>query len=206
MYVAYSDTIKPLIAEIEARFEEFPISILNEIRAYNDHIARCYRVIRENPDRTEYVKSFIDSQTEKAGGHIERIILDCYKYLNIKLHETVVSRFEARTKRIDLSTVSDGTFYIEYKKLRKEAVSRLKDAKLTEVTDKADSMTLYQLVHNTYTSIEDLIIENDTHIHRASIRHTRRSVLEAFMWTLSVILSAAISAMAPWGCLLNFFK
>lgn len=44
LYQTYNTVIKPLIADIEARYEEFPISIFNEIRAFNDHVARCYRI------------------------------------------------------------------------------------------------------------------------------------------------------------------
>lgn len=41
-YKIYNETIKPLMAEIEVRYASFPTPIFNEIRAFNDHIARCY--------------------------------------------------------------------------------------------------------------------------------------------------------------------
>ena len=72
LYEAYNNVIKPLIAEIEVRYEQFPIVIFNEIRAFNDHIARCY--IR--PDDNVWT----NSQIRKAQSHIERMILDCYKF------------------------------------------------------------------------------------------------------------------------------
>lgn len=42
LYKIYNETIKLLIADIEARTQKFPIEIFNEIRSFNDHVARCY--------------------------------------------------------------------------------------------------------------------------------------------------------------------
>ena len=42
LYQSYNTVIKPLIAEVEARTEQFPLPLFNEIRALHDHIARCY--------------------------------------------------------------------------------------------------------------------------------------------------------------------
>lgn len=42
LYKEYNMVIKPLIAELEARTEQFPLHLFNEIRALHDHIARCY--------------------------------------------------------------------------------------------------------------------------------------------------------------------
>lgn len=42
LYNDYNMIIKPLIAEVEARTEQFPLPLFNEIRALHDHIARCY--------------------------------------------------------------------------------------------------------------------------------------------------------------------
>ena len=42
LYNQYMDPVKPLLAEIEAIYEKFPIALFNEIRALNDHVARAY--------------------------------------------------------------------------------------------------------------------------------------------------------------------
>ena len=34
LYNTYNEVIKPLIVEIEVRYEEFPIPVFNEIRAF----------------------------------------------------------------------------------------------------------------------------------------------------------------------------
>ena len=41
LYDNYSKNIKPLIAVIESNTQKLPIAIFNEIRAVNDHVARC---------------------------------------------------------------------------------------------------------------------------------------------------------------------
>lgn len=38
LYESYNAVIKPLIAEVEARIEQFPLPLFNEIRALHDHI------------------------------------------------------------------------------------------------------------------------------------------------------------------------
>lgn len=81
LYNRYNEVIKPLIAEIEVRFESFPTSIFNEIRAFNDHISRCY--LKPDYDR------WVNAQINKAEGHIERMVLDCYKFLNVSLYNSL---------------------------------------------------------------------------------------------------------------------
>ena len=75
LYGVYVGLIKPLLSEIEANYEQFPEPLFNEIRAFNDHISRCYI---PNISQSE-----IDVQIEKAERHIHRMVFDCYKYLNV---------------------------------------------------------------------------------------------------------------------------
>ena len=79
LYELYSNILKPLLAEVESTLQELPIVLLNEIRMFNDHISRCYRV-----DVTE---KFINDNLEKAKSHLKRAIFDCFKHLNIYYHD-----------------------------------------------------------------------------------------------------------------------
>lgn len=82
LYKEYNMVIKPLIAELEARTERFPLPLFNEIRALHDHIVRCY---------SERISSNqVDSEIHKAERHVTRIMLDCYKCLNLSLHDEVL--------------------------------------------------------------------------------------------------------------------
>ena len=97
--------------------------VLNEIRAFNDHVARCYL---ENAD-----ERFINTQLRRASRHITRIILDCYKYLNISFNNEIV-KFEKKTKNVDLSIIDNGVFFVKYQQLRKNVIILVRDAKLKE--------------------------------------------------------------------------
>lgn len=197
LYKKYNEVIKPLIAAIEVRIEAFPTPIYNEIRAYNDHVARCYSRIDD--------EAFVASQIRKAQGHIERIILDCYKFLNVTLYDKVVRNFDKRTKRIDLTVIHDGEFYIEYKKMRQYIVENLKQAKLLECQDnKEESIALYQGVYNKYTEMEELIVKNETHIIWAKAKFYSGKVLRFLGWLVSAIISGIISSsIIPWDKLIG---
>ena len=94
IYQDYNKVIKPLIADVEERTEKFPLPLFNEIRALHDHIARCYSD-KITPEQVE-------TEIQKAERHVVRIMLDCYKCLNLSLHDSVLL-FERQTKNIDLS-------------------------------------------------------------------------------------------------------
>lgn len=119
LYKEYNMVIKPLIAELEARTEQFPLPLFNEIRVLHDHIARCY---------SERISSNqVDSEIHKAERHVTRIMLDCYKCLNLSLHDEVLL-FERQTKNVDLTVLQNGTFYPKYKTLRTKATKMVRKA------------------------------------------------------------------------------
>lgn len=189
LYTTYNNTIKLLIADIEAKYEKFPIELFNEIRALHDHIARCYI-----PDlKPETIKNEI----AKAEGHIWRIILDCYKYLNIHLSD-YVKNFEKRTKRVDLFVVDNGQFYVTYKKLHNEAISSVREAKKIEGIDKTKSLKRYEDAYNQYTELYDHINSKMSDINWAKRKYCVKFGWKALLWIASVILSSIITISV--GC------
>ena len=120
LYDDYNTIIKPLIAEVEARTEQFPLPLFNEIRALHDHIARCYFKDITSEQR--------NAEIHKAERHVLRIILDCYKCLNLSIHDSVLL-FEKQTRHVDLTVLQNGTFYPKYKSLRSDAVRAVRKAK-----------------------------------------------------------------------------
>ena len=91
---------------------------------------------------------------------MERMVLDCYKFLNVSLYDIVIKDFDKRYKGVDLSYINDGDFIIKHRKLTKEIIVKLKEAKLKEhKEDKNESILLYQEVYNKYTELENLINE-----------------------------------------------
>lgn len=186
LYSSYNNIIKPLIAEIEVRHEKFPTAIFNEIRAFNDHIARCYLKPNDN--------DFINSQIKKAESHIERIILDCYKFLNVSLYDKVINDFDKKYKGVDLSHIDNGDFIIKHRRLTKDIIIKLKNAKLKESNeDKKDSIALYQEVHNKYTELENLIDDNCRNLYWAKSKFRINVLIKILMWIGSAILSGMVS-------------
>ena len=133
LYKDYNSVIKPLIAEVEARTEQFPLPLFNEIRALHDHISRCYS--------EESTNDSIEEEVVKAQRHSLRIMLDCYKYLNLTLHDEVIL-FERETKHIDLTVLQNGTFYPKYKEMRSNAIKLVRQAKSEESLDSVKMVTL----------------------------------------------------------------
>lgn len=148
LYQDYNTVIKPLIAEVEARTEQFPLPLFNEIRALHDHIARCYS---DNISSQQ-----IDSEIHKAERHVIRIMLDCYKCLNLSLHDAVLL-FERQTKHIDLTVLQNGTFYTKYKSLRTKAIQTVRKAKSLEALDSYAALDTFQEAFNVYCDLENII-------------------------------------------------
>lgn len=184
LYNTYNQVIKPLIAEIEARSQNFPLPIFNEIRAFNDHIAQCYL--------DDVAEEQIDKEIHKAERHIVRIVLDCYKYLIVFLDERIV-RFEKQTRHIDLTLIDNGEFYPKYRRLRKECVQKVRNAKRKESQDNGSSIELFEEAYNLYTDLEDLIEEKAQDVNWARKKFKIRKLLKIFLWLTAAILSGFIS-------------
>lgn len=186
LYRDYNVVIKPLIAEVEARIEQFPLPLFNEIRALHDHIARCYS--------DGITSEQILVEIEKAERHVIRIMLDCYKCLNLSLHDSLLL-FERQTKHIDLTVLKDGTFYPAYKSMRVRAVQAVRKAKSLESVDTNDALDAYQESYNLYTELEVLIENITPDLHWARIRFTVRKGLQVLLWILSAVVSGIVSIL-----------
>ena len=184
LYKEYNMVIKPLIAELEARTEQFPLPLFNEIRALHDHIARCY---------SERISSNqVDSEIHKAERHVTRIMLDCYKCLNLSLHDEVLL-FERQPKNVDLTVLQNGTFYPKYKTLRTKATKMVRKAKSLESLDTQSALDTYQNSYNLYCDLENVIEEVVPDLHWARIRFSVRKSMQVLLWILSAIASGVIS-------------
>lgn len=184
LYFQYGTIIKPLMAEIEAKGERMPLPIFNEIRAFNDHIARChYLNLDEKSKSDEY---------DKAERHIVRMTLDCFKCLNLILFDKV-ALFEKQTRNIDLTVLDNGNFYPPYHRLKTEAASIVKEAKKAEGVNIDESLSLFQQAYNKYSELEELIDDHTEDVRWARTRFTCHRVLAAVLWFLSVFISAILS-------------
>ncbi len=140
-YIEYCEVIKPLIARIEAQSEKIPLPLFNEIRAFNDHIARCYF----NHPSDQY----IEEQINKASRNIVRMTLDCFKCLIVIMFQKI-EQFEKRTKNIDLTVIDNGIFFPEYSRKKVEAATAVNKAKLIEANDINKSLTEFERACNIF--------------------------------------------------------
>jgi hypothetical protein len=195
----YTNVLKPLIADIEVRFEKFPVPVYNEIRAFHDHIARCYALLETGKSESE-ISEYINRQVDKASGHMDRLVFDCYKFFNLALFETVIENFESKTKGLDLRLVGDGSFNSKYREYRQSIIEDLSRAKLLEASPEQNkSLEFYQKVRNTYTAFEQLIVQYDTEITEAVNRNkVKNRYSKPAAWLGSVALSGILSGVTPW--------
>lgn len=80
---------------------EFPIEILNEVRAIMSHIAKCYEITNEE---------LIQKNIGKAKSHMKRCVLDCYKYLCLA-YSDYYENFVHKYRFTDLTVVDNGEFW-----------------------------------------------------------------------------------------------
>ena len=185
LYDSYNKNVKPLIAIIEINYGKFPLPIFNEIRAFNDHIARCYIGTLD--------KERIDKESEKAKSHIERIILDCYKFLNVALHKKTIERLDKIAGYTDLTTINNGEFRVEFYNRRKSVIAVQKEAKREEQTDKEKSLIFYERAFNEYSDLEDFLEENSKNIHWAIARFSTKKALKVIGFLSAAIVSGMVS-------------
>jgi hypothetical protein len=190
IYQNYNLTIKPLIADIESRYQRFPDSLFNEIRALHDHLARCYT--------TGHTDEQTEGEMKKAESHVLRITFDCYKYLDVWFYDYIENFEKKYANRIDITLINNGEFAPEFRRLRSEATKGVREAKKKEGTDKQGSFDAYQKAYNLYSELEVLIDSNVSQFSWAKFHKRASRTVTTVMWILSVIISSLITIAA--GC------
>ena len=196
LFSQYNNNVKPLIAEIEARGEVMPQPLFNEIRAFTDHIARCYR--------EDITDECMCDELAKANRHIVRIMLDCFKCLNILLFKEI-ENFEHQTHNINLKLIDNGEFYPRYKQLRREAVDTVKRAKLEESLDSQKALHLYDRAFNKYVEVENLLKSSTEEVKWARLHFSVRRMGKIALWLLAALLSGLLSLFISCDFLQTLF-
>lgn len=141
IYSQYLNVICPFIVALETDDTEFPIEILNEIRALTTHMAR-YQLATDDPAKqVENVKL--------AKRHIKRAILDCFKYscLSIGLkHRSLRDDY----KSADLHLIDNGSFLSKLVEKEHDAREKLLKAKEAEIDGNTSTDALYVLYQEAY--------------------------------------------------------
>ena len=183
----YRETIKPLLSDIKVRNRgSIPNNFLNEIRALNDHIARCYRPDIKQQD--------VDAELTKAEGHLRRLVYDCFKQLNIYICDTLVRKEKMFYSDLWL-THNDGKFWVEYSKNRKYAQINVIKAKKAESIDSDKAMTLYEKAFQNYRHAEDLLIANKRMLVKSFLYKYIQKINHFGWWLLITVILSAIAAI-----------
>lgn len=143
----YRNVAKPLMEELYLRIGEYPVNCQNEIRALNDHIARCYR---DGVDET-----IIAKELDKAAGHIQRLVYDCLKQLNVLMFEDI-ERIERKTYSYKWLYIDGGRFWKLYVNHKQDAVICEIEAKKQESLNPSLSVDKYQEAYLHYVEIEKM--------------------------------------------------
>lgn len=174
IFDSYQNIIAPFILQLEILDGEYPIEILNEIRAIFTHLARS-----ANSDTNDVYEDNI----VKAERHIKRATLDCFKYLCVS-YDDHYKEFENMYNGVDLSFVDNGTFLPELCKKRKKSIELLQTAKKNELNaiNVEDVFFDYELAYNAYSEVFEMIncsYEKFENLKNRSIKKARyRCILD----------------------------
>ena len=190
LYDVYNNKLKPLLVFVEAQLERFPIGVLNEVRAFNDHIARTYdSSFEEEKKAKEY---------EIAYRHILRGILDCCKVLCVHEEETV-EKFFKNYAGVRLGDVDSGRFLPAFTEKLGRARRLVKDAKLSESRPSEDrkdeAVALFESAVLAYGDLRDFVDSMGHHL-TWSVTHQRKMAVKQHAF--GALIGFLIGCLSTW--------
>lgn len=184
LYQQYNNPVKPLLAEIEAVYEKFPLALYNEIRAMNDHVARSFTAVDDAKAK---------KQIEKAANHINRITRDCYKYLNL-YYKREAEKFDRNICSIEPRTTDDYKRMAEYGSLSDKATNLVEVAKHNEhlVSDE-ETYQNFQNAYKAYRELHDFIVDNRRDVLSMNRKKRYRVVASVLFSIFTFILGCILT-------------
>ena len=144
-----------IIVNVQPKPKKLPMFFVNEIRALNDHIARCFI---EEKDDNQIIK-----ELGKAEGHLTRLRYDVYKQMNALLYDKTIGVIEKKAYEQMDGWYDDSwaSFREQYYRLKREAAESVQKAKFSEsrgeVVDKV--VPWYKQGFDKYSDLEQLVID-----------------------------------------------
>jgi len=184
IYKTYVDVICPYILEYELLTNEFPIEILNEIRAIFTHLSKL------NISDNNTIK---EKNISKAEGHIKRALLDCYKYLCM-IYEDKYKKFEKIYSRIDLSLVDNGEFLPKLHESHQKAVKLMKNARVSDLAIDSDdeinceeAYKKYEDAFVAYSLVKDLLDNSYKKLDYLKKKAVLKDFLSVSGWVIGMV-------------------
>lgn len=151
----YGNVLAPRIVEYEVERCEFPVEVLNEIRAIYAHIYRA---------TVATVDSDAKGNLHKAKSHSKRAVLDCYKYLCVT-YDDRYHEFFKKFSYINWSKSGLIEDVVAIDEKRKTAVDILRKAKTQESTERfsgskptSDYRELYKSAYCEYIELMGMLM------------------------------------------------
>ena len=191
----YRKVAKPLMEELYQRIGEYPVNCQNEIRAFNDHIARCYREGVDEP--------IIAKELDKAAGHIQRLVYDCLKQLNVLMCEDI-ERSERKTYAYKWLYMDGGKFWKQYVDHKQAAVICEVEAKKQESLNPSLSVDNYQEAYLHYVEIEKMFTTFAADLKDSRWYKIISTWMKGWQWLWVTVLVAVITAVLRF--VITFFS
>lgn len=140
-----------MLALVESLKGKFPGPILNELRAVQDHVSRCFTNDIAEVDALEEIR--------KAKGHLDRANMDCYKALLIICEKQLVD-FKKEYEGVNLALVKDGEFLIKFQNdwdAARELAINARKMESEYFLDKLRAYAYYERAVEAYQDIEDYL-------------------------------------------------
>lgn len=197
VYEQYRTIVRPFISFLELFDREFPVEILNEIRAIFQHLARCYTcefdiVSTDDSSSEEEIRNkqmtFIGKNIDKANSHINRALLDCFKYSCLTLHDEYVA-FMNMYKNVDISSLDNGEFLKKLHILKTNAKRANNAARILE-GDTGDETAVFRQYEKSFNEFVKLYDYIDHHAkYAARLKHKLRfkEIFAAIGWIVGVV-------------------
>ena len=183
IYSFYNDRLRWVIIFIESRYKKFPVPILNEIRAVQDHMARCFE--DENADNEEY----INEQLRAAKGHYLRCLLDGYKYIWYQYCPEIKKKYFWAKIFGDLHSIDNGEFVKQMDQLRCDAKRFNFEARRIESKNKDMSLDLYEKSIGKLVELEELFDNHAGEIGWSVKKGMTMKVIAGLGWMIALVFT-----------------
>lgn len=183
----YLHNCKPLLEILKVRGNgKYPNNCLNEIRAINDHIARCYRDKITDGDITK--------ELGKAEGHLQRLAYDCYKQLILyqvaDIKHTLKWFYSSRWTRI-----GDGELWRVYISKYKQARQAEKKAKQSESVDPNVALNFYDTAYSSYQDILSVFKKYKWDIWWSAVVKFLERMRGGLFWLITTVVLAIVATV-----------
>ena len=196
LYTFYNDRVRWVIVFIELRYKKFPVPLLNEIRAAQDHVTRCY-----DHDKSEN-REYVESQIEMAQGHYMRCLLDGYKYIWYHFGADIKRKYFLARILGKLSDINNGDFVVEMQNLFRRAKKDNEQARLMETKDKKMAIDLFEKSIGALVKLDELYDDNESAI-RWSVR---KGMAMKAIYYLGWIIALGFKIARYWDTFKNYLS